>query len=256
MAINKGKIITISSVKGGTGKTTTLLNLAGTYSLMGKKVLIIDLDLYTGAIAPSLNLEITSDIYKLVDDLMNNRFDYVENYVLKFNDNIDVLAAPKDPRYASKIGSKYIKLILTRALMKYDIILIDTNHALDEKNLVILDNSDWSLFVVNNDMMNLKNMKTLISIYKDLDKDNYKIILNHSVNKSRNYFSNYDVKNIIKNDIDYLIPDTFHIKNIDKYVVDGEILLLNKSVRSNNKNIIKIFDEMAQDLLEEKKVNE
>lgn len=256
MAINKGKIITISSVKGGTGKTTTLLNLAGTYSLMGKKVLIIDLDLYTGAIAPSLNLEITSDIYKLVDDLMNNRFDYVENYVLKFNDNIDVLAAPKDPRYASKIGSKYIKLILTRALMKYDIILIDTNHALDEKNLVILDNSDWSLFVVNNDMMNLKNMKTLISIYKDLDKDNYKIILNHSVNKSRNYFSNYDVKNIIKNDIDYLIPDTFHIKNIDKYVVDGEILLLNKSVRSNNKNIVKIFDEMAQDLLEEKKVNE
>lgn len=256
MAINKGKIITISSVKGGTGKTTTLLNLAGTYSLMGKKVLIIDLDLYTGAIAPSLNLEITSDIYKLVDDLMNNRFDYVENYVLKFNDNIDVLAAPKDPRYASKIGSKYIKLILTRALMKYDIILIDTNHALDEKNLVILDNSDWSLFVVNNDMMNLKNMKTLISIYKDLDKDNYKIILNHSVNKSRNYFSNYDVKNIIKDDIDYLIPDTFHIKNIDKYVVDGEILLLNKSVRSNNKNIVKIFDEMALDLLEEKKVNE
>lgn len=256
MAINKGKIITISSVKGGTGKTTTLLNLAGTYSLMGKKVLIIDLDLYTGAIAPSLNLEITSDIYKLVDDLMNNRFDYVENYVLKFNDNIDVLAAPKDPRYASKIGSKYIKLILTRALMKYDIILIDTNHALDEKNLVILDNSDWSLFVVNNDMMNLKNMKTLVSIYKDLEKDNYKIILNHSVNKSRNYFSNYDVKNIIKNDIDYLIPDTFHIKNIDKYVVDGEILLLNKSVRSNNKNIVKIFDEMAQDLLEEKKVNE
>ena len=64
------------------------------------------------------------------------------------------------------------------------------------------------------------------------------------------------LKNIIKNDIDYLIPDTFHIKNIDKYVVDGEILLLNKSVRSNNKNIIKIFDEMAQDLLEEKKVNE
>lgn len=256
MAINKGKIITISSVKGGTGKTTTLLNLAGTYSLMGKKVLIIDLDLYTGAIAPSLNLEITSDIYKLVDDLMNNRFDYVENYVLKFNDNIDVLAAPKDPRYASKIGSKYIKLILTRALMKYDVILIDTNHALDEKNLVMLDNSDWSLFVVNNDMMNLKNMKTLISIYKDLDKDNYKIILNHSVNKSRNYFSNYDVKNIIKDDIDYLIPDTFHIKNIDKYVVDGEILLLNKSVRSNNKNIVKIFDEMAQDLLEEKKVNE
>lgn len=256
MAINKGKVIAVSSVKGGVGKTTTLLNLAGTYSLMGKKVLIMDLDLYTGAIAPSLNLEITSDIYKLVDDLMNNRFDFVDSYVLKFNDNIDVLAAPKDPRYASKIGSKYIKIILARALMKYDVILVDTNHALDEKNLVVLDNSDWALFVINNDMLNLKNMKSLVSIYKDLNKDNYKIILNNSINKNRDYFGNYDIKNIIKADIDYLIPDSFNVKNIDKYTIDGEILLLNKNIRASHKNILKIFDKIAQDLIEEKKVNE
>ena len=256
MAINKGKVIAVSSVKGGVGKTTTLLNLAGTYSLMGKKVLIMDLDLYTGAIAPSLNLEITSDIYKLVDDLMNNRFDFVESYVLKYNDNIDVLAAPKDPRYASKIGSKYIKIILARALMKYDVILVDTNHALDEKNLVVLDNSDWALFVINNDMLNLKNMKSLVSIYKDLNKDNYKIILNNSINKNRDYFGNYDIKNIIKADIDYLIPDSFNVKNIDKYTIDGEILLLNKNIRASHKNILKIFDKIAQDLIEEKKVNE
>lgn len=256
MAINKGKVIAVSSVKGGVGKTTTLLNLAGTYSLMGKKVLIMDLDLYTGAIAPSLNLEITSDIYKLVDDLMNNRFDFVDSYVLKFNDNIDILAAPKDPRYASKIGSKYIKIILARALMKYDVILVDTNHALDEKNLVVLDNSDWALFVINNDMLNLKNMKSLVSIYKDLNKDNYKIILNNSINKNRDYFGNYDIKNIIKADIDYLIPDSFNVKNIDKYTIDGEILLLNKNIRASHKNILKIFDKIAQDLIEEKKVNE
>ena len=256
MAINKGKVIAVSSVKGGVGKTTTLLNLAGTYSLIGKKVLIMDLDLYTGAIAPSLNLEITSDIYKLVDDLMNNRFDFVDSYVLKFNDNIDVLAAPKDPRYASKIGSKYIKIILARALMKYDVILVDTNHALDEKNLVVLDNSDWALFIINNDMLNLKNMKSLVSIYKDLNKDNYKIILNNSINKNRDYFGNYDIKNIIKSDIDYLIPDSFNVKNIDKYTIDGEILLLNKNIRASHKNILKIFDKIAQDLIEEKKVNE
>lgn len=253
MAINKGKIITVTSVKGGTGKTTTLLNLAGTYSLMGKKVLIIDFDLYTGAVAATLNLEINSDMYKLVDDLMNNRFSYIENYVLKYNNFIDVIAAPKDPRYASKISSKYLKVILTRAAMKYDIILVDTNHALDEKNLVTLDNSDEILYVINNDTIDLKNMKTIVSIYKDAGKDNYKIILNESIDKGRNYFNKYDIKNIIKDNMDFIIPSNFYIKNIDKYVLDGEILILNKHIRKMYKKVINNFELIAKTLMKEKK---
>ena len=39
-----GKVISISSVKGGVGKTTMTVNLAGIYYMMGKKVLIIDAD--------------------------------------------------------------------------------------------------------------------------------------------------------------------------------------------------------------------
>lgn len=252
MAINKGKIFTVTSVKGGSGKTTTALNLAGIYSKMGKKVLVIDFDLYSSAIAASLNLEIDSDIYELVVDLINNRFDYIESYVLKYKD-IDILAAPKDPRYASKINSKYLKIILARAAMKYDIILIDTNHSLDEKNLVTLDSSDEILYVINNDPIDLKNMKTIVSIYKDLEKTNYKIILNESIDKTRDYFNKYDIKNIIKHNIDFTIPSSFYIKNIDKYVLDGEILTLNNQIIKNHKQGIKSFELIAKSLIKEKK---
>jgi len=253
MAIKMGKIITVTSVKGGTGKTTTLLNLAGIYSKMDKKVLMMDFDLYAGALAATLNLDITTDIYKLVDDLMNNRFGYIENYTLKYNENIDLIAAPKDPRYASKINSKYLKVILTRASMKYDIILVDTNHALDEKNLTVLDNSDEILYVINNDVIDLKNMKTIVSILKDANKDNYKIVLNESIDKSKNYFNKHDIKNIIKDNIDFIIPNSFYIKNIDKYILDGEILTLNKYIISHYKKVINSFETLAKNLLKENK---
>ena len=37
--MKKAKIYTVTSVKGGTGKTTTLLNLAATYAVNGKRTL-------------------------------------------------------------------------------------------------------------------------------------------------------------------------------------------------------------------------
>ena len=97
---DRGKIISISSVKGGVGKTTTVLNLAGIYYLMGKKVLLVDLDLYAGGIATCLNINSKKDIYTVVDSISNNRFTMLSDYVTHYNSGIDVLPSPKDPRYA------------------------------------------------------------------------------------------------------------------------------------------------------------
>ena len=57
MAIKKAKIFTISSVKGGVGKTNLTLMLAGILENLKKKTLIIDLDLFSGGIAVSLNID-------------------------------------------------------------------------------------------------------------------------------------------------------------------------------------------------------
>ncbi|MDD2181509.1 MAG: AAA family ATPase [Bacilli bacterium] len=249
MAIHKAKTITITSVKGGVGKTTTVLNLAGIFSLMDKKVLIIDLDLYSGAVAASLNVSNDNDFYKLIDDLNNNRFDKIEDYISKYNDLIDVIPAPKDPRFANKINSKYLNVVISRASTKYDVILIDTNHILDEINLVTLDASDEIIYVISNDSIDLKNMKSMVSIFKDMDKKNYKIVLNNSKDKLRNYFSKYDIKNIIKDNVDYIIPSEFYVRNFDKYVLDGEILTLNKRLRTTDKKAIRIFELIAESLL-------
>ena len=221
-----GKSLCLFSGKGGVGKTILTLNLAAIYSQINKHVLIVDLDLSGGGIALATNKVFDKTIYNFVDDYNNNRFKDFNDYVVKYNENIDIMPSPKDPRQASKIDSKYIEILLDKAMFHYDMVLIDTNHNLNELNLVVLDAADNILFVIENDPMDLKNMKSLLSIFKDLEKTNYKILLNNSRDPFKKYFTLYDMKTIIKNNIDYEISSEFFLKNMDSYVMNGEIPML------------------------------
>ena len=246
-----GKIITISSVKGGVGKTTMTLNLAGIYCELNKRVLIIDLDLYSGGIAASLNVKNTKDIYTMIDSMANNRFTELKKYVTTYNKNIDVLACPKDPRMGAKVSGRYIPLIFDLAKKEYDVVLVDTYHILDEINLTALDYSYMTLFIITNDIVDLKNIKSLISIFKDTDKKNYLVLLNSSRDTGKDYLSLYDIRTIIKNNIDYTLSKNYYIKNIDKYIMAGEILTLNNRVNLFHSKDINNMKKMALDLIDD-----
>ena len=223
---SKGMSLGISSAKGGVGKTITTLNLAGLYEVLNKKVLIIDFDLGNGGIATALNVEPQKNIYNLVDDLNNNRFHDFKNYIISYDKFIDVLSCPKDPRQANKIEAKYVELILDKAVFNYDVVLVDASHMVNDFNVLTMDLVDQMLFIVTNDPMDLKNMRSLVSILRDVNYDNFKIMLNESVNPFKKYFSLYDIKNVIGANIDYVLSSSFYIKNIDNFVMNGKIITL------------------------------
>ena len=247
-----GKVISISSVKGGVGKTTILTNLAGIYCSLNKKVLIIDFDLYSGGVAVSLNIKNAKDIYMMIDSMSNNRFTELKNYVTTYNKNIDVLACPKDPREASKVESRFIPIIFDLAKKEYDVVLVDSNHILDEINLTILDYVYMSLFVITNDVVDMKNMKSLVTIFKDTGKKNYLTVLNNSRDTGKDYLSLFDIRNIIKTNVDYTISKNYYVKNTDKYIIDGEILTLNKKINMFHQQDVNNLKRMALDLIDDR----
>lgn len=251
MESKKGKIITITSRKGGVGKTTTLLNIAGVFSNLNKKVLILNLDLYSNSISVSLNLDVSKTIYNLVMDITDNHFSEFSDYTIKYNENISILASLKDPRQASYINLRYIEQIINMSRHYYDVILIDTNHILGDLNAIIYDNSDTILDIISNDPVDLVNTKTFVNIVSDINFKDFRILLNESNNLEEKYFSLYDIRNFIGYNIDYNLGREYFVKTIDKYVLEGKILTLNNIYPVDKKEYKKLV-KICYDLLKEK----
>lgn len=236
MALKQAKVITVTSVKGGTGKSTTILALAGILSNKKLKTIIVDMDLHSGVIAASLNLKTKKDIYTLVNDYMNHGLKDLDEYITKYNDYIDVLPAPKDPRSVGKINSHYIDAILKKLKYRYDVILIDTNHIIDDINLITFDNSDNIIYVITNDLMDLKNMKTMLAIYKDMNLNNFYLILNETLSKDKTDI--YTINSFLEKNIDYVLPSSSFIKNMRKLLMDGKIITLEKAYQKEKATLV------------------
>lgn len=256
MAIKQSKIFTITGANGGCGKTTTTINLAGEFSKKGLKTLIIDLDLCGGSISYLLNLKEKSDLFKMNENLNANTFTEISDYITSYNDLIDIISATKDPRYASKVSSKYLKGIIGKCSNIYDVILIDTSKEFNGLNTTAFDLSDQIVYLLENSSASLKNMRTLVTIFKEMGFKNYKIVLNQSILTNKVYFNTTEIKSIILKNIDYIIPTSFNIKDIDKYILDGKILTLDKGIMKKYKKDILKFDMIASNLLKCKRDGE
>lgn len=251
MALKKGKILTVASTKGGVGKTIITLILSNILAEEKKKTLLVDLDVYGGSIALDLNISQNKTIFHVTDDLENNRYKTINDYVTTYNEYVDVLAAPKDPRQSSKIDPKYLEILLNSVIYKYDAILIDTSHSLDHISITTMDLSDYIFYIITNDFMDIKNAKNFISILKDIEFNNLKVIMNSSIDFQKDYFSLFDIKHILKTNVDYTLGKNMHIANIDKYLIDGNFKGLISTVKSRGKKEYGHLQMLIKDIMKE-----
>ena len=249
MKNTKGKVITITSSKGGVGKTIFATNLAGVFEHLKKKTLLIDMDLSCGGISVLLNLEKSKTIYNLFDDILNNRFKNIDDYIYHYSEYIDIIPSCKDPRQGNKIDSKIIEQIVNTYKGNYEVVIIDTIHVPVLATLVAIDISDIVLYMVTDNIQDLKNTSSMLAILDDMKKDNIKVVLNNSCRFEKNYFSKFDIKNIIKNNLDYILPSSMYISNINKYIMDGKILVLNNKLSFKNNGDRELLIKIANSLI-------
>src|SRR4029450_8643029 len=102
----QGRIITVFSPKGGTGKTVTATNLAASFAKHeGRRTLLLDLDLQFGDAAIMLGLEPDKTIYDLVVAPGELDSEKLAGYITKHTCGLDILPAPLRPE-AAELGTE------------------------------------------------------------------------------------------------------------------------------------------------------
>ena len=88
---------------------------------------------------------------------------------------------------------------------------------------------------------------------KDVGYQNYYTLLNESVMPGKSYYSLFDIRNIIKNNVDFTISRSMYIRNIDKYILEGKIVIFNKRLSFSDKKDYEKFKNIASTLLKQEK---
>ena len=155
-----GRIVTVFSPKGGTGKTVTATNLAVSFAKHeSKRTLLLDLDLQFGDAAIMLGLEPEKTIYDLVVAPGELDSEKLAGYITKHTSGLDILPAPLRPEDAELVTETKLARLLEVARESYDVIVVDTSPFFHGPMLATLDRTDELLMLCGLDVPTLKNVR-------------------------------------------------------------------------------------------------
>lgn len=169
------KIISITSGKGGAGKSSISTGLACAFSKRGKRVLILELDIGLRCVDIMLGVE-NRVVYDL-GDIIAGRCSISDAVILSDTfPNLHYIAAP-----VNIAGDFHFDKILRciRYLKKnYEIILIDTPAGLGISILSVQNLSDLAVIVTTPDPICIRDGEKVASLIEEVGFSDYKLIIN------------------------------------------------------------------------------
>lgn len=160
--------IALMNQKGGTGKTTSVLNLAGELTLRKKNVLIIDMDTQGNATA---NLKITASSTKTLTDVIEDTTVSIQDTICHTSiEGLDIIPG------GAILGSMFhaiqkmivgrdsvLKRLLAQLPQSYDFVLLDCSPSLESVlNINVLVATDYVLIPIRVDKNSIEGYGVML----------------------------------------------------------------------------------------------
>ena len=203
-----GKVVTISSGKGGVGKTTATANLGISLASLGKRVVVIDADIGLRNLDVIMGLE-NRIVYDLVD-IVEGR-SKLRQAMIKHKKFADLFLIPAAQTRDKMAVSPEDMVNLTDELRAdFDYILIDSPAGIERGFRNALEPADEVLIVTNPEVSAVRDADRIIGLIEAAEKGPGKLIINRlktDLVKKGEMLSSDDVFDILGLTIIGIIPE-------------------------------------------------
>ena len=206
--VPEGEIITVFAPKGGVGKTTLATNLGVVLAGEGHQVCVVDLDLASGDIAISVQLDPVRTIVDAVPMAGHLDITGAGSLLTRYRPGLKMLLAPVTPGDAEKVTAALVGELLTVLRSMFGFVVVDTPAYLSEHVLAAMDVSTRHLLVATPDVPALKNLRVTTDMLDLLSypREARSIVLNRS--DSNVGLSPEDVERVLRSPIAAHIPSS------------------------------------------------
>ena len=200
--MNKGKIVSIHSFRGGTGKSNTTANLAAQVAMKGKRVGVVDTDIQSPGIHVLFGLD-ENKMGKTMNDFLHGKATIREiGFLIGENtgkeEGRSKLVGKNLWLFPSSIHGREISQILKEGVdfnklneglqttiteFDLDYLFIDTHPGLNEETLLSIATSDILIIILRPDNQDLQGTSVTIDIARSLDVPNLMLMVNKALPK-------------------------------------------------------------------------
>lgn len=186
----QSQVIMLTSANPGSGKTFVTYNLAKSFAIKGKKVIVLDLDMRKASLSKYVDNSV-----KGVSDYLAHRVNEITSLIQTSADcpNLSIIPVGTIPPNPTELlFSERLHALIMDLKVHYDYVFIDCPPVEVVADASIIGKlADYTLFVIRAGMLDLSMLPVIDEMYDQGKYPNMSLILNGTINPRNSYARRY-----------------------------------------------------------------
>ncbi|MEM4703056.1 MAG: cell division ATPase MinD [Candidatus Pacearchaeota archaeon] len=242
--MKRGKVVVLTSGKGGTGKTVTAINLAAALHSMNKDVILVDANLTT----PNVNLHLGAPILPVTLNHVLQGRKKIGQAVYEHHSGLKVIPASISIDALKNIKPENLGKVVKELRNAAEIIILDSSAGLGREALMAIQHSDEIIIVTNPEMPAVTDALKAIKIAERMRKKITGVIVTRK--KGKNEMKIKNISYLLEKPVIGIVPED---PSVSEAIMLRDILVNIKPKSKAARSYKRIAAKLVGEKIEERK---